>query len=172
MKRTFAAPWATLLKVISLLSTLLLPAIVWLLPLPRDSAWIVRGTVRALPVILLATCALFTVRGYAVADGCLKVRRLFWVTCIPLRTLTGAEWRRGPFGWAWRMFGNGGLYSITGWYHQKSLGTFRALATRFSDAVILTFSDRKPIVVTPDDPGGFVEAVNSECANLTRPPKP
>ncbi len=102
--------------------------------------------------------------GQEVAEGWLNVRRLLWVTRIPLQTLTDAEWRRGPFGWAWRTCGNGGLFSFTGWYHQKSLGSFRALATRTTDAVILTFSDRKPFVITPDDPGGFVESVKTIVA--------
>lgn len=110
---------------------------------------------------ILGGAALFTVRGYTVADGALHVRRLLWVTRIPLQTLTDAEWRHGSFGWAWRTCGNGGLYSFTGWYHQKGLGSFRALATRTTDAVILRFSDRKPIVVTPDDPATLVEALKS-----------
>jgi hypothetical protein len=69
--------------------------------------------------------------------------------------------RRGSFGCAWGTCGNGGLYSFTGWHYQKPLGSFRALATRKTDAGILKFSDRKPIVVTPDDPGGFVEAIKA-----------
>lgn len=160
MKRTFAAPWATSLKAISLLSTILLLAITWLIPSPEQPARLT-PVLRTFPVLLLAGCALFTVRGYEVTDGWLNVRRLFWVTRIPLRTLTDAEWRRGSFGWVWRTCGNGGLYSFTGWYHQKPLGSFRALATRTTDAVILKFSDRKPIVVTPDDPGGFVDAIKT-----------
>jgi hypothetical protein len=161
MKYTFAAPWATSLKVISLLSTILLLAILWLLPLPEQPVWL-RAAVRVLPLVILGGCALFTVRGYEVEDRWLNVRRLLWVTRIPLRTLTDAEWRHGSFGWAWRTCGNGGLYSFTGWYHQKPLGSFRALATRTTDAVILKFSDRKSIVVTPDDPAGLVEAVKAE----------
>ncbi len=161
MNRTFAATWSNSLKVISLLSTLLLPAIVWSFPLPEQMGSIFRGSIRAIPVLLLAGCALYTVRGYEVGGGFLNVRRLVWVTRIPLRTLTDAEWRPGSFGWAWRMCGNGGLYSFTGWFYQKSLGSFRALATRTGDAVILKFSDRKPIVVTPDDPGAFVDAVKA-----------
>jgi len=161
MSRTFAAPWATSLKIISLLSTLLLLAITWLLPLPKQVGSLLAVSLRALPVVILGSCALFTVRRYELTDGWLNVRRLLWMTRIPLRTLTDAEWRRGPFGWAWRTCGNGGLYSFTGWYFQKSLGSFRALATRTTDAVILKFSDRNPIVVTPDDPGGFVEAIKA-----------
>jgi hypothetical protein len=164
VKRTFAAPWATSLKGISVLSTILLPTLLWLLPLPGETGWMIRAAVRMAPLVALGACALFTVRGYEVEEGCLNVRRLLWVTRIPLKTLTDAEWRRGSFGWAWRTCGNGGLFSFTGWYHQKSLGSFRALATRATDAVILKFSDRKPIVVTPDDPGGFVESVNAASA--------
>lgn len=160
MNRTFAAPWATSLKVISFLSTILLLAIMWLIPSPAQPPWLTPA-LRTFPMVLLAGCALFTVRGYEVADGWLNVRRLLWVTRIPLHTLTDAEWRQGAFGWAWRTCGNGGLYSFTGWYHQKPLGSFRALATRTTDAVILKFSDRKPIVVTPEDPAAFVEAVRA-----------
>ncbi len=159
MKRTFAAPWAASLKVTSILSTLLLLAIIWLLPLPKQADFLIVVSVRVLPVVLVGTCALFAVRRYEIADGWMNVQRLCWVTRIPLRTLTDAEWRRGSFGWAWRTCGNGGLYSFTGWYYQESIGAFRALATRTTDAVILKFSDRKPIVVTPDDPAGFVKAI-------------
>jgi hypothetical protein len=164
MKRTFPASWSKLLKMISFLSALLLPAILWSLPVPEEAGWGIRVAIRVLPVVLLAGCALFTVRGYEVADGCLSVRRLFWLTRIPIRTLTDAEERRGSFGWAWRTCGNGGLFSFSGWYFQKSLGSFRALATRTGDVVILKFSDRRPIVVTPDDIDGFVEAVKAERA--------
>jgi hypothetical protein len=163
MKHTFVAPWATSLKVISLLSTILLLGIMWLIPSPEQPGWLT-PVLRTFPVVLLAGCAPFTVRSYEVADGWLNVRRLLWVTRIPLRSLTDAEWRRGSFGWAWRTCGNGGLYSFTGWYHQKSLGSFRALATRTTDAVILKFSDRKPIVVTPDDPARLVEVLTAECS--------
>ncbi len=101
----------------------------------------------------------------------MNVRRLIWVTRIPLRTLTNAELRHGPFGWAWRTCGNGGLYSFTGWYYQKPLGAFRAMATRASDAVILRFSDRKPIVITPDDPAGSVAAVEAAAMGKATSPR-
>jgi len=162
MKETFSAPWAASLKLISLLSTILLLGIAWGAPLPANAPLAVVVSVRLLPVLLLGGCALYTVRGYQVTNGMLAVRRLLWTTRIPLRTLTDAEWRRGSFGFAWRTCGNGGLYSFTGWYHQKSLGSFRALATRTTDAVILKFSDRKPIVITPDDPARMVDVLKGQ----------
>ena len=161
MRRRFAAPWATSLKVISILSSVVLLAILWLIPIPDEAGLGLEVPVRVLPVVILGACALFTVRGYEVDGRVLRVQRLFWFTRIPLGSLTGAEWRKGSFAPAWRTCGNGGLFSFSGWFHQKSIGTFRALATSVSDAVILSFSDRKPIVVTPDDPAGFVEAVRA-----------
>jgi hypothetical protein len=161
MRDYFSAPWATSLKVISLLSTILLLAIMWGIPLPSPVPWDVRVAVRILPVVLLAICALYTVRGYEVEKGFLLVRRLLWATRIPLRGLAGVEFRPGSFGWAWRTCGNGGLFSFSGWFYQRPLGAFRALATRATDAVILKFGDRKPIVVTPGDPARFVSAVRA-----------
>ena len=160
-QHSYSAPWATSLKVISIVSTVLLPAIVWLIPLPEDSSLAARSGIWAIPLLLLATCALFTVRGYELINGVLQVQRLLWKTRIPLSSLTDAEWRHGIFRRAIRACGNGGLYSFTRWYYQKSIGSFRVLATRTNDAVILTFSDRKPIVVTPNDPEAFVAAIKA-----------
>lgn len=161
VKTTFAAPWATSLKIISLLATLLLVTVAWFLSLrehiPLPALW----AIRVLPVLLTGACALFTVRGYELDKGELRVRRLLWRTRIPLHSLVDAEWRQGPFGRAMRTCGNGGLFSFSGWFYQKGIGSFRALATRTGDAVILTFRDRKPIVVTPGDPAGFVQAASA-----------
>lgn len=161
MNQTFAAPWSTALKVVSTTASAVLLAVALFIPAPPGSPATLWLMVRSLPLLILAACALCTVRGYEIAGGCLVVQRLGWKTRIPLQSLTTVEWRPGPFGFAWRTCGNGGLFSFSGWYYQKPLGSFRALATRTSDGVILTFSGRKPIVVTPDDSARFVEAVKA-----------
>ncbi|MEZ5323872.1 MAG: hypothetical protein R3F19_02280 [Verrucomicrobiales bacterium] len=109
-EHSYSAPWATSLMVISIVSTVLLSAVAWLVPLPEGIGPAVRAGIRAIPVLLLATCALFTVRGYELINGELQVQRLLWKTRIPLSTLTDAEWRHGTFRWAIRTCGNGGLY--------------------------------------------------------------
>lgn len=159
MKPIFAAPWSTSLKVVSTTVAAVLLAVALFIPAPSGPPAALWLMVRLLPLLILAACALCTVRGYEIGGVCLLVQRLGWKTRIPLQSLTKVEWRPGPFGFAWRTCGNGGLFSFSGWYYQKPLGSFRALATRTSDGVILTFSDRKPIVVTPDDPARFVEAM-------------
>lgn len=161
MNEYFSAPWSTTLKVSSIVTSALLLGISLLIPLPPKIPFMVWCMVRVFPVGVLLGCALFTVRGYEIGQDCLLVRRLLWQTCIPLHGLTQAEFRPGPFGWAWRTCGNGGLFSYSGWYHQKPLGSFRALGTRTTDAVILSFTGRNPIVLTPENPARFVEVVQA-----------
>jgi hypothetical protein len=155
MSSRFDAPWSPLLKVVSLICTLGVTAVFWLLPYGPIPSWI-KPVLLVVPVVLLGVCALFTVRRYEVDDGVLSVQRLFWKTRVPLAMLTGAELRAEGFGRALRICGNGGLYSFTGWYYTRGLGAFRAFATRTKDAVLLRFADRKPILVTPADPAAFL----------------
>jgi hypothetical protein len=150
-----------LLKIVSLACTLGLPVIFFLLPLGHHQPPWLKGSLLALAIILLGGCALFTVRGYELADGRLAVQRLFWKTHIPLATLATAELRPEGFGRAWRVCGNGGLYSFSGWYYASGLGVFRALATQTKNAVLLRFANRKPILLTPADPEAFLAAVRA-----------
>jgi hypothetical protein len=153
-----------LLKIVSLVCTLGLPGIFFLMPLEHHQPPWLKGSWLTLAIILLCGCALFTVRGYALEDGRLAVQRLFWKTQIPLATLATAELRPEGFGRAWRVCGNGGLYSFSGWYYASGLGLFRALATQTKNAVLLRFASRKPILITPGDPVAFLAAVRAARA--------
>jgi hypothetical protein len=167
MTLTYRAPWSTALKWISVLATLLLLGVSFLLPAPPEYPplfWFVRLLG---PVILTGT-ALFTVRGFEIQGGALFVQRLFWKTRIPIATLNAVEYRPGAFGWAIRTFGNGGLFSFSGWFYQKPLGSFQAFGTRTTDAIILKFSNRKPIVVTPETPEAFAKAIREEAMAQNR----
>jgi hypothetical protein len=55
------------------------------------------------------------------------------------------------------------LFSFSGWYYQKPLGSFRALATSQNDAVILKFNDRHSIVITPEEPELFVQHLRGKA---------
>jgi hypothetical protein len=59
-----------------------------------------------------------------------------------------------------RLAGNGGLFAFTGLYRSRRLGNYRAFATDPENSVVLTFSERI-IVVTPNDPRGFVESIQN-----------
>ena len=54
--------------------------------------------------------------------------------------------------------GNGGLFSFSGWYCNKALGTYRAWVTDPGKTVVLRYGV-KTVVVSPSEPEAFVEAV-------------
>ena len=63
---------------------------------------------------------------------------------------------------SWRTFGNGGFFSMSGWFYSKTLGRYRAFVTDRRDAVILKFVDRT-IVVSPNPAQEFAETVLSSA---------
>lgn len=155
----FRAPWGRRLIAFTVLGSGLL----WGLPLlgiltgPRDQprGWLL--TV-ALPLLIWAIAALFTVRGYVLAGDTLQVQRLGWQTRLSLQNLQSADYRPYAMRRSWRLLGNGGLFSFTGKFRNAELGTYRAFVTDLEHTVVLTFPDRK-IVLSPEQPGEFVDRV-------------
>ena len=65
-----------------------------------------------------------------------------------------------------RTMGIGGLFGFVGYFHNEILGSYRAYATNELNTVVLVF-DGETIVVTPDDPEAFVEAVKAASPALS-----
>lgn len=159
MEQTYAAPWAKSLKLgTGWTSALLLGiAAAGALAGSRHSGlwWI---AMVALPTLLLLVSLPFMVRGYRLTDHELRVRRLGFDTVIPLADLKSVRGIPDLFRSSLRVFGNAGLFSITGWFWRRGIGRFRAYATDPDRAVLLEFSDRR-IVVTPHDPQAFIVGI-------------
>lgn len=162
----FRAPWGTMLTLVSIFTSVLLLGLAFL-PLPAAMPEWARFMTHWLGVFLMLTCAPFTVRGYRVGNGALWVRRLFWETRIGLAEMTEVHVEPNPFRWSLRTCGNGGLYSISGWFWSRRLGTFRVYATRLGEGVLVVFRNRKPVLLTPDDARGLADAVSREVDRLT-----
>lgn len=152
-RREFAAPWGRLLKGISLGAVLLFAGLVW--------AGRVGGAVFLILPLLLFAALPFIVRGYRVVDGVLHIRRLFWSTRFKLDALQSAETRPDAMQGSIRLCGNGGLFSFTGLYRSSALGRYRAFVNDWRRTVVLRFPNRT-IVVSPDDPEAFVNALKME----------
>lgn len=156
--REFGAPWGTALWVVSLLVTVLLVGI------SVGGLSFVPGSVRplhwamGLPLLILAGASLFVVRGYTVAGRRLLIRRLLWTTEVDLTGLRSARQDRSALRLSLRLWGNGGLYSITGYYWNRQLGLYRTFLTDVSRSVVLDLP-RRTVVVSPDDPGAFIAEV-------------
>lgn len=160
MKTEFGAPWGRSLIWISVLATALLLGVGLIVPwFTRELAppWV--EPMLWLPLVI-APCALpFVVRGYVVAGGEIRVRRLWWETRLsgtPVSARVDAEAMKGSV----RTFGNGGLYSFTGRYWSRKQGSYRAFVTDPKRCVVVEYAGAM-VVVSPDDPEGFVAAVGS-----------
>jgi hypothetical protein len=154
--KTYKAPWSTSLIVISSLATILCVGIstgmIWKLGgLPR--------VVAVLPLAILFSSALFTIRGYTITSDAILVQRLFWTTRLPLAGLQSAQLEPNAMRSSLRTFGNGGLFSFTGFFRNKGLGAYRAFVTDPNQTVVLRFSNRT-VVVSPAAPEEFVQDIS------------
>ena len=158
----FRAPWSKSLIVASTFATLVCLGVsyaLWTLPLRGGSAETLRFWLALLPLAVILICALFTVRGYSISNRELAIRRLLWTTRVSLLALRGAYFDPNATHRSIRTFGNGGVFSFTGYFRNKELGSYRALMTDRRRAVVLRFPS-SVIVVSPDRPEDFVNAVS------------
>ncbi|MEM7280596.1 MAG: PH domain-containing protein [Pseudomonadota bacterium] len=153
------APWSWTLSIVTTLTVLfmLYLAVIGFVGL-QDHGWAWFVAMCLLPVTIILAGALFTVSGYRLVDGSLWVRRFGWYTKIALTDLISARVDPDAMGRSWRVFGNGGLFSFSGWYSNAKLGRFRVFATDPSLSVVLRYPD-KVIVVTPRDPNRLVSEI-------------
>lgn len=154
---TYRAPWGTTLKIVSSAATLLLLGIaaagarsLWQKPAGAGVVTVV------LPLIILASCALMTVRGYTLTRNHLLVHRLLWTTKVLRSQVLSAAVQPKAMSGGLRLFGNGGLFSFSGWYRNRALGTYRAFVTDLTRTVVIHAADRT-IVVSPEAPEAFVQ---------------
>ncbi len=151
-----AAPWGATLRITTWAVAGLL-AVVWCLIFqsPQAAGW-PRRLGLAIPPVMIAVGALFTVRGYELRAGELRVARLLWTTSVSLAGLKSVEANPLASRGSLRLWGNGGFFSFSGWYANQRLGRYRMFATDPARSVVLSFAGRRPIVVTPEDPARFV----------------
>jgi hypothetical protein len=170
-----AAPWSGFLKGVSIVVTLLLPGVAWLLAAsaPLHSLPLLRAAAIALPLLILLSAAPSVVRGYDLRDGTLQVRRLFWTTRVALGDLRAATIDPQAVAGSIRLFGNGGLFSFSGWFRNAKLGRYRAFVTDWQRSVVLRGS-ACTVVLSPADPVAFVRSLQAAAAPTprTRPPLP
>jgi hypothetical protein len=155
---TFRAPWGSELYIVSLLglATLVMPVYVVL-----SKGAVITGTAfAALVLVIVSLC----VRGYELAPGELRIRRLFWDTRWPLDAGARATVRPNAMQGSWRVWGNGGMFAISGHFSGSGLGRYRAFVTDPARTVILE-TRKGVVVVSPDRPADFAQAV-SACAIL------
>jgi len=166
MNRFDAAPWPAALKVTSVLATTILVGASYILAraFPRGTrvpfAEAFGAGITALPLAIALISLLFVVSGYELGPEELLVQRLFWSTRVSLRGISRATHDPSAMKRSLRLFGNGGLFAITGIYRNRMLGRYRAFATDPRRSIVL-FQPTRTLVVTPADPAGFLAALKT-----------
>ena len=155
--KTYTAPWSMSLIAVSSLATILCLGVaisaIW-----RSHA--VLSWAALVPLAIILGGILFTIRGYTVAPDAILVHRLFWTTRLPLAGLQSAEFEPDAMRRSIRTFGNGGLFSFSGFYRSTALGTYRAFVTDPHRTVVLHFPTRT-VVVSPSAPEEFVQDIGA-----------
>jgi hypothetical protein len=116
-------------------------------------------------VLLLIVVGMFAPRAYQVDAYGVTVLRLGSRVYIPANTILDVQpvkIRR-----VMRVCGCGGFFGAWGWFYARQFGLFRAYVTRRDRLVSLTLKDRKPVVLSPDEPDRFVEAVRAVCSTAS-----
>ena len=152
MTTRFNAPWGRELTVLTAVTTAMIIGI---------AAYVWSQGGRITPVLLLVIHAIpltLTVRGYELVPGELRIRRLWWDTRLPLAGRVRAATRPDVMARSWRIWGNGGVFAISGHFSNAALGRYRAFVTDFKRTVVID-TPRGIVVVSPDRPDQFVAAI-------------
>ena len=160
MTHTFNAPWGKALLIMTLLASILLLGMPLFALLKDFGQAAPRYILIGIPLIIYIPCLFFIIRGYEVSDKVLYVQRLVWKTKVDLQHLRDVTVNPDAMKKSIRTFGNGGLFSFSGWFKNSTLGSYRAFATDLKNSVVLQFTDRT-IVVTPDRPNEFSELLKN-----------
>jgi len=147
-----------LAKITSISVTLLFAFMaIFLFPmLQQESFWVTVLTI----VLLVATYAIslgYSPRGYQITEDMLVINRLFYNAKYERRKIEKVEMLSNEqMGFAIRTFGVGGLFGYFGYFASKNQGSMLWYATQREKFVMIHLDGNKKIVLTPDDPIGFV----------------
>ncbi|HXZ47979.1 MAG TPA: PH domain-containing protein [Usitatibacter sp.] len=159
-QRFAAAPWSLSIKAASTLAVAVLAAIWLSVTRYRIPGAAAGALIAVLPPAIVAGALLFIVTGYELDGRTLVVRRLFWSTRVALDGLDRAWHDPGAMARSIRIFGNGGLFAITGLFRSSRLGNYRAFVTNPANAVVLRAGGRA-FVVSPALPHAFLARVKA-----------
>lgn len=150
------------------LATVIVTAIVFALGPGIGESPLAGLTVSVSLVGLLALVGLFGLapRRYVVTVQCIIIECGFRSIRLPLMSITDIrELERDPLDGARPVLASNGFFGYWGRFHSSTLGAIRAYATR-SDRYVIISTPEGPVIVTPDDPSGFTNAVRERRQHL------
>ena len=163
----FYAPWSNSLRITTTIALLVLGSVIVVATLLGPRLMPLRFGLAVLPALVVLAALPFMVRGYLLTDKEIEVQRLGWRTVLPLAGLVAVTGEPEGLRGSIRLFGNGGLFAVSGWYWNRRIGRFRAYVTDPSRSVLLRYRDGRKVVLTPHDVQHFIVRVRT-LAGLQR----
>lgn len=157
-EQRFAAPWGTALRLITIITCVVLVIVAVIVALAAKHS-LLQYAAAGVPPLIVVGSWLFSVRGYVLRGACLWIIRPLWETCVPLAGLESVESDGKPLKSSLRVFGNGGLFSFSGWFWNSKRGLYRAWVTDLNSTLVLHFTHRRDIVISPAHPEAFKEGL-------------
>ena len=113
----------------------------------------------AVLILIMGVVVLFRVKGYELNHESLTILRPAKPRIIPLTTIRSVESVSSKdLGAGVRTFGNGGFLGYTGRYYYKNIGHANLYVTDRSKLLLLTLTDDRKIIISPDDGPAFMKA--------------
>jgi len=156
MRQNFKAPWDLKLIIITSIVVVILAGSLFIDPSLINSAIV---------LAIILGCAAFGVYGYSIKEEKLKILRLGWAKEVDLKDITNIDMTPHAMIGSIRTFGIGGLFGYIGYYRNSILGSYKAYATNTDNTVLIETTNDRKIVVTPDNPAEFMEALNKCLGN-------
>lgn len=162
MNQTFGVRWSNTLKMI----TIFIVAICVGIPVTGVNRLYNQGADGApilllfLPIVLVIGALFYAIRSYTITDSHITVNHIGWKRTFEISKLTKATHEPFVTAGSIRIWGNGGLFSFSGYYRNRNLGSYRAYMTNAADAVVLRFGE-DTVVISPRDPEKFVDALGA-----------
>ncbi len=117
-------------------------------------ALLIHGLVVFVLSLALGLSLYFAPRAYAIQEGELTIQRYVGSVSYPLTDIQEVSIpEAGDFHGTIRTFGVGGLLGYFGKYYNKKFGHVHYYLTQRKNRVLITMSDGKKIVISPDDLG-------------------
>ncbi len=158
----FSAPWSRSLRLTTAVSLLIVLVVIVTAELVVPPKLLpLRLLVAVVPALIVLGALPFMVRGYLLTDKDIEVQRLGWRTVLPLAGLVAVSGEPQGLRGSVRLFGNGGLFAMSGWFWNKRIGRFRAYVTDPGRAVLLRYRNGAQVVVTPHDVQHFIVKVRT-----------
>ncbi len=156
----FSATLDKTAKVVSICTCLLIVGIIVYLLLSLDEIPIYILLLNIGLVLLPFICYGLKPSRYEITENTIVIHRLFKNIIIEKSTITNMEQlSKSELKNVWRMMGIGGVFGYIGKFSATKLGQMTWYATNLNNAVLIHISDKQKILITPQNPEAFIEAI-------------